>query len=241
MKRNRFISLTSPIKGVLCIFSLLLLTVFSLPAVTALEEAINLIRENKPAKAMPLLEDALNADPKNEKIYHYLGVTYEQLGDYKKAISIMQRGIDVATTLKPVLYMNIGVNFSKLNEVIIAEEMFSNAIVLDSNFAPAYLNRANMRITDKLKKYQDAISDYERFLILMPNTPKRPEVEAMIALLKHKIVEQDKQKAEELAKEKALMDQIMNSLKNASEDTKNLSVDSKTILDEKVGDIDIDE
>jgi tetratricopeptide (TPR) repeat protein len=210
-----------------------------LNAISALEEAEKLLWEDKPELARPLLEDALNSDPKNEKVYNYLGIVYQQLGDNKKAIMLMQRGLDIATDTKPVLYCNIGNNFYTLGEKIFAEENYSKAIALNSYYAEPYLNRANARV--ELKKYQDAINDYERYLILMPNTLKRPEIEAMIAMLMGAIQDHDRKKAEELAKEKALMDEIMNSLKNASEDTKNLSVDSEVILEEKVGDVDIDE
>ena len=51
--------------------------------------------------------------------------------------------------------------------------------------------------------------------------------------------EQKAQEQEKKAREQALMNEVLNSLKNASEDAQNLSTGSKDILAEEEGEIDI--
>ena len=91
-------------------FSLSLSSLFSS---TFLEEGEKLFLENNPKDSAPLLEAALNEDPTNEKIYLYLGIVYDQLGELDKSTKIMRRGLNVATTIKDILYFNIGNNLFK--------------------------------------------------------------------------------------------------------------------------------
>src|SRR5271157_6540137 len=77
--------------------------------------------QNKPQDAQPLLESALNEDPSNEKIYLYLGIIYQQLGDAQKAIDILKRGLGVATALKDLFYYNMGNDFFSRKEYSFAE------------------------------------------------------------------------------------------------------------------------
>ncbi len=81
--------------------------------------------QNKPQDAQPLLESALNDDPSNEKIYLYLGIIYQQLGDPQKAIDILKRGPAVATSYKDLFYYNMGNDFFARKEFTFAEEMYS--------------------------------------------------------------------------------------------------------------------
>jgi tetratricopeptide (TPR) repeat protein len=180
--------------------------------------------QNKPQDAQPLLESALNEDPANEKIYLYLGIIYQQLGDAQKAIDILKRGLNVASTYKDLFYYNMGNDFFSRKEFAFAEEMYNSALAANKDLAKAYLNRAQARL--QLQNYNGAVADYTLFLQLLPQDPQRPSIEKLIALLRQAQDDQEKAKQAALARQQALMNEVLNSLNNAGEDTKNLSVDS---------------
>ncbi len=210
--------------------TLAILNVVPLFPSTFLEEGEKLFLENKPRESAPLLEAALNEDPTNERIYLYLGIVYDQLGELDKSIKIMRRGLNVATTIKDILYFNIGNNLFTKGDYALAEDMYSEAIKINKEIPEAYLNRANSRL--KQNKYREAVADYTLYLRLKPDTEQRTEIEKLISILNNLIIAEEKKKAEELAKQKALMNDVLNSLKNASEDTKNLSAGSEKIQKE---------
>jgi len=228
-------------KSLLGIFFIcqMVLLLLQAAAYSPLEEGEKLLREDKPEEARPLFEEALSANPQDERVYIYLGIVYEQLAQPEKSISIMQRGIEVAKTIKDILYYNIGNNFYRRGEKILAEEMYTKAIKQNSNFSEPYLNRANARLSQE--NFRGALNDYTIYLKLKPNTVQRPQIERMIALLTGLLGDQEKKETEKIAKEKALMKQVLDSLKNASADTQNLSLGADKILSEKEAEVDISE
>jgi tetratricopeptide (TPR) repeat protein len=187
--------------------------------------------QNKPQDARPLLESALNDDPANEMTYLYLGIIYQQLGNTQQAIDVLKKGLAVASAYKELFYYNIGNDLFSRKDFALAEEMYSSAITSNKDMPDSYLNRANTRM--QVQNLDGALSDYTLFLQLAPQDPQRPAIEKLIALLRK--VQDDKvaaaqadeaRKAAELAKQKALMNDVLNSLNNAGDSTKNLSVDS---------------
>jgi len=76
------------------------------------------------------------------------------------------------------------------------------------------------------EKFDGAASDFITFLQLIPDHPERPAIEEILRLLGEKKEALAKAKAEEEARQKALMSSVLDSLKNASEETKNVSVES---------------
>jgi tetratricopeptide (TPR) repeat protein len=134
------------------------------------------------------------------------------------------------------MYFNLGNNLFRQKEYTLAEQMYSNALETNRTFEDAYLNRANARL--ELASYTAARDDYIEYLRLAPNNPQREPIERLIALLGGLLDEQQRLKEEELAKQKALLNEVLNSLKNASEDTRNLSAGSENIQ-EQYDEIDI--
>lgn len=199
-------------------------------ALTSLQEGERLFLENKPGAALPHLEKALYENPQEEKIYLYLGIVYEQLQNTDKSIQIMRRGLNVATSTKDLLYYNLGNNHFRRGEYTLAEQMYSSALEIDSGLEDAYLNRANARL--KLESYPAARQDYIDYLRLAPNTPQRENIEKIIALLGGILEQQEQQRLAELERQKALMNEVLGTLQNASEDTRNLSAGSESIQEE---------
>jgi tetratricopeptide (TPR) repeat protein len=221
------------------LFVQLLIVVIGGAMATPLEEALDLFRANEPAKARPLFEEALALEPNRQDIYVNLGIVYEQLGEHGKAINILQRGLEVGGNMNALLYTQIGNNFVARGENLLAEEMYTRAIGLDRGAPEPHLNRANARVT--ARNYEGALADYNRYLALKPTTAQRAEIEKMIALLNAYLQKKQTEAQEAAARERALMEQVLNALKNASEDARNLSTGSDDILEEKEDEIDIEE
>jgi tetratricopeptide (TPR) repeat protein len=180
--------------------------------------------QNKPQEAAPLLESALGEDPANEMTYLYLGIIYQQIGNAQKAIDILKRGLQVATSLKGLFYYNMGNDFFSQKEFSLAEEMYSSAIDTNKGLAESYLNRANARL--QLQKLDGALADYTVFLQLAPQDPQRPNIERLMAIIRQVQDDTEKARQAELAKQQALMNDVLKSLNNAGDATKNLSVES---------------
>jgi tetratricopeptide (TPR) repeat protein len=214
------------------ILAALLVTLPAFSASTFFEKGEALFVQNHPREAEPLLESALNDDPSNEKIYLYLGIIYQQIGDLDKAIDILKRGASVSTSYKDVMYYNMGNDLYAKKQYALAEQAHSEAIAANKEYVWAYLNRANDRM--QLQSYDAAVDDYTTFLQLQPQDPRRPQIEAVINLLRGIKQAKLKQQEEEVARQKALMNDVMNSLNSAGDDTKNLSVESIKAKDDPV-------
>ncbi len=212
------------------------LLAFLLLTSSTLQEGEKLLLEDKPQEARLKLEAALNENPKNEKIYLYLGIIYEQLNDPERSIQVLRRGLSIAKKHKDLIYYNIGNNFFRQEEYTLAVEMYSKAVEVNLQFDDAYLNRANSRL--ELENYSGARDDYIQYLQLAPSSPQREQIEELIRLLSGIIKDAELKKQEELEKQKALLNEVLNSLKNASEDTRNLSAGSEEI-EEDYEEIDI--
>jgi tetratricopeptide (TPR) repeat protein len=206
------------------------------PASAFLEKGEAAFAANRPQEARPLLEGALNEDPANETLYLYLGIVYQQLGDREKAITTFKRGLAVPGTRKDLLYYNIGNTFFSRGEHTTAEEMYTSALAVNARLPEASLNRANARLV--LKSYEGAIADYTLFLQLRPDDPQRPRIEEVIRLIRLSLDDEAKKRADELARQAALMNEVMNALNNAGDGAKNLSVESIRVKQDTL-DVDI--
>jgi tetratricopeptide (TPR) repeat protein len=199
-------------------------------SLTPLEQGERLFLDNQPQEALPYLEKALYEAPQDERIYLYLSIVYEQLNNPAKAIQILKRGLGVAKKHRDFFYLNLGNNLFRQEEFTLAAQMYSNALEANGRLAEAYLNRANARL--ELELYPDAREDYVTYLQMDPLTPQRENIEKIIALLGGILAEQERLRQEELARQKELLNEVLNTLQNASEDARNLSAGSEKIQEE---------
>jgi tetratricopeptide (TPR) repeat protein len=184
--------------------------------------------ENKPEEAVPMLRAAVEQEPQRTELYMYLGVAYEQLGEYRQAMETYRRALSGAGQKAAPLHHNIGTNLLRMGELEKAVEHFTEALQADGNYAPAYLNRANTRV--KLQQYEKAITDYQIYLSLRADSRQKGNIQRMIALLREKqelaeaqqLAEEQRRKEEE-RKRKELLDEVLSSLEESGEETKNLS------------------
>ncbi len=215
-------------------FSILLLSLpfFSAGAQeTSFQRGEKLFMENKPAEAVFALEETVRKEPRNEKAYLYLGIAYEQLGQYENAVAAYSRGLENAVSYRDTFLFNMANNYLRLGQDQEAADTLNLTLKTNGSFAPAYLNRGNLRV--KTGDYRDAVKDYQNYITLRPDDPQRQEIEQMISLLSGELQNQERRKLEderkrkeEAARQQALLDQVLGSLENAGSDTTNLSAGS---------------
>lgn len=221
---------------------------------------------NQPREAAPLLEQAIGEDPVNARAYLYLAISYEQLALYEQAITTLQRAETIPGIDRAAVYFNMGNNYVHLGNAALAEESYAKAIAANPLSTDAHLNRANLRVTEE--KYPEAVEDYSAVLSLDPDHPQRAQIEQMIALLtdhieqeqirqaeaerqaaeaeRQRVLAEEQQKAEEErqqqeaeARRRALLTNVLDSLKTATEDTTNMSAGNEDIDDYTDENIDI--
>lgn len=209
------------------------------------EQGETLMMNDKPGEAIPLLESALEVDPGNEKIYLYLGLAYQQTGAYAESVQVLRDGVSRTEKSRDRFYYNIGNGLMLLENYSLADEFFTKAIKENPALHQAYLNRANSRV--RQEALSDSVRDYKVYLSLNPGAEQRESIEKMIALLEQTVQERREQRLaeearrrEEEARQKALLDSVLQSLDNADSDTTHLSAESEDIQDTEL-EIDIEE
>ncbi len=218
------------------VISAVFLLIVQAGAQSIFKDGETLLSNNQLSESALLFEEVIEQEPKNEKAYLYLGYIYEVKMDYNSAISVLTKGLENTSGSKDKFYFNIANNYFKAGDYDTAAAMYSKALQNSRGFAEPYLNRANCRV--KTGEYSLAVRDYNLFLNMKPNDPQRPEIEKMISMLELTMAEEETLRQQEEqrrlaqeARQKALLDSVLNSLSNAGEDTTNLSAESENIED----------
>lgn len=204
------------------------------PALDSFKEGERLFQANKPLEAIAMLENAVKADPANEKASLWLGISYQQTGKYDEAVQVFRKALASSKVFRHLFYFNMGNSYFALKKMAFAEEMYSSALVENQDYSQAYLNRANCRMN--LKKYENAASDYAFYLSMVPDTPQRESIEKVLALLRKSFEDESALKAREAAaliaeeeRKKAMLEEVQKSLLDAAEATKNMSAGSEGV------------
>ncbi len=167
-------------------------------------EGERLFKTNNPGGAVSLLEKDIAGGNVSADTYNFLGLAYFQLGQYDKAIDAFERGMGSSVANRKLLSFNEGnvayaaVNYSK------AESCYSLALAASPDFYSALLNRANTRLM--MKKYQDCLVDYRRFVAEQPDDPQTPEIQRLIGYLEQEIQRQEEE-AVRLAEEQKRLEE----------------------------------
>ena len=202
---------------------------------TALSSGIKLFLDNNPDSAISWFELALKEDSGNTKIYNYLGISYEQLGENGKAIETYKRGLEQAGNLKSVFLTNIANNYVIQGNFNTAIDYYTQAIELDNN-SDALRNRAGEFL--RKQSYGDALNDYKTYLLIESEPYQEIEIRRVVSLLElqldelaRKQLEEERKRLQDEAKQRDLLSQVLNSLSSAGEDTTNLSAGTETAED----------
>jgi ribosomal protein S12 methylthiotransferase accessory factor len=121
---------------------------------------------NDPKTALTCFEEALNLEPNQQdvpSIYSYLGVALKDMGEYRKALDVLKKGVELDPE-RTDIYNLMGFCHFKLREHEAAIENFKKIIQLDPSSAIDYANIAsNYRDMGQTAK---AIRYYEMALTL---------------------------------------------------------------------------
>ena len=198
--------------------------------------ADELLQYDKPAEALPLYQSALAQNPQDPEIYRNLGYVYELLGSPEKAVEIYQKGAAVASLDRDYFYNAMGRSFFKLERYQEALDQYDKALQQNPVNYAIYVNRANARV--ELRQYEKAVSDYSTYLSLEPRPEQEPAIRKMIEVLnslieaeKNRALAEDARQKEEAARQQALLDSVLSSLEDVTEDTQSLSAGTENIVE----------
>jgi tetratricopeptide (TPR) repeat protein len=193
-----------------------------------------LLMRNQPAQAAPFLESALADEPGRGTVYLYLGIVYEQLGRTDEAIALYRRFLPAAGNLSANVANNLGNVYFQRGNTEEAERFYTQAIGFDSVFSKAFLGRANTRL--KAGNLQNAVSDYEQYLMLEPLSSQRVNIENLISLIRAEFAAEEVRKklaAEEerrIAEERQrLLDSVSASLHSAADLSQSISSGAENV------------
>jgi len=221
------------LKKIIIIGILLFLTVFCYGQ-SDFTRGEELLMQNNPAGAVVFLERALASDPANITTSLYLGIVYEQLGRGNDAIAVYTRVLPRAGNLSANVANNLGnVHFQRGNNIE-AEQFYTQAINFNSVYPNAYLGRANTRI--RTGQLLNAVTDYERYLLLEPRSNQKENIERLISLIRTEIATEELRRvmaAEEelrLAEERArLLESVSASLQSLSDSSRGISSGAESV------------
>ncbi len=198
------------------------------------QEGEKLFSQNKPAEAIPLLDASLKLDPTNEKAALYLGISFQQTGKNDEAIIVFRKYLPNAKLFRYLFYYNIGNSYYALKKMVFAEEMYTEAVKENPQYASSYLNRANARMNQQ--KYKEAVEDFRMYLSINPSTSQKSDIEKIIALLEKNFQDaaaaEEKRIADEIANKLAQEQkaaEIKNSLDQASQETQSMSAGNEGV------------
>ena len=189
---------------------------------------------NRPAEALPYLERAFTANQNNLEAALYLAMCYEQLGKLDEAATVYRKILPAGGDKAALIACNLGNVYFRKGSAGFAEQFYTQAIRSDPAYAPAYLNRANARI--KTGALREALPDYQRYLGLAPSSPKRPQIEKLVALIEEEFAAEEIRRlmAEEAARAEAerrqrLMDEVSSSLQAQAEEAEGVSAGAEDL------------
>ncbi len=125
-----------------------------------------LLFQNKKYKDSLNMFEKYNSFGEEAEVYNNIGIIYEELGDFKKAIKSYEKSILIDDKYA-LAYNNLGVLYINEKKYDEASKLFDNAIKYDSSLVDAYNNYASILVIDK--KYNSALDLYNRALKINPN------------------------------------------------------------------------
>lgn len=229
-----------------------ILLLVSVPAAGSnlFDEGADALLHNRTREAATIFERVVEQEPVNVRAHLYLALSYEQLGMYERAIATLERAERLPGADRSLVRFNMGNNYLHLGQTERAHASYTAALDVNPNASDTYLNRANISV--RLEKYEDAIEDYRTVLTLAPAHRQRQEIERMISLLSdhleqarreaeeearrlaeeqrrreeeeaRRLAEEQRRREEAEARRRALLDNVLDSIRTATDETEGLS------------------
>lgn len=182
-------------------FSAIIFSLFFAAALSSAQqrEGVRLYEQGMAAESIAFLEADIESGNALPVEYNYLGLAYYQIGNFAKSVEAFRKGLAIPGTNKKRIYFNMGNSYFLMGDFENALNSYSMASVADPNYGEPVLNKANAEL--KLDRLKDAQDDYRRYLALCPDTPQRPEIEKILALIDEEMV--SRAESERVAQEEA--------------------------------------
>ena len=186
-----------------------MITVPAVWAQTSFDMGEELFMQNKPQEALKYLESTVKEDPAHVQAFLYLGIVYLQLNRVDDAIATYKQILPRGGNETARIAFNLGNAYFTKGDFVLARQYYTQALTEDPSYSSACLNRANALV--KSGELKDALTDYEAYLSMEPDSPKREQVEKLIAFIQdefaaaeqRRILAEEAAKAAELARIKA--------------------------------------
>lgn len=222
------------------------------------DRAVEAYRLSRFDDAEAALLAAMEEEPGQDRVHLLLGVVYQKTSRFDKAEESYLAGADMGGGSRDNLLFNLANLYYAQGRKDEAVSLYTDIVGGYSDFkAGALLNRANCHLS--LGDFPRARDDYSLYLEWEPQAEQRDQIEQMIALLNRKIadeeerlrlaaqqkaleeqrrLEAEKKAAEEAARQQALLDEILASLEEVSDETQVMSAESETIeIEDEYSDI----
>ena len=142
----------------------------------AFKKALYFMAKKEYEKALYYYEISIKTDDLSlkELAYFGIGICYEELGYYLKAIEVYKQLIRISPFYASGCYYFMAVDYDKLGNYIKAIESYKQAIRIDPDYADAYNNLGlsyyNLSVTyARLGLYKDAIEARKQAVRINPN------------------------------------------------------------------------
>lgn len=119
--------------------------------------------------AIDYYKAALKAQPEEERALFMLGYSYQEKGDYDKAISIYQKINELYPANKRAFYNSGYISMVEMRDFEVAKDAFRQAIAIDPSYVEAVYNLG--RIYEETGDFDLARNQYRQALELKTNYP----------------------------------------------------------------------
>jgi tetratricopeptide (TPR) repeat protein len=167
---------------------------------SAYERGIEAFLHNRTAQAAGFFETAANLDQTPPMVHLYLGLVYEELGLYDLAIEQFFLAGELLPEQRIQSLFNVGNVHLRLGDTQQALDYYSRVLASQRNFAPAYLNRANIHISHE--RLTEALTDYRMFVQFAPEDPATPQVRRMISVIEAELAAREAERIARQAEER---------------------------------------
>lgn len=147
------------------------------------ERAFDAYRFSRWGEAVILFGRVWDTDPTDEEALLYLALSQQRNEAFDAAETSFKDGIAYNGVLTGKFSLFYGNLLFSMQRFVEAEEVYSALIVEGAEWGnAALLNRANLKMNTQ--RYQEAVGDYEAYLVADPGNPQEGSIRELISLLK---------------------------------------------------------
>jgi len=107
------------------------------------------LKEGDLQKAMGLFNSALKIKPDYAEPMMNIGIVYQTMGDYDRAITFLNQAINMGPSKKELIYNNLGMVYGKKGDYGTALQMFRRALEMNIRAAVVYRNIGQIYLARK--------------------------------------------------------------------------------------------